>query len=534
LNQQGQKYHTFTGFAFTLLLFMVQLPAQISPGDLSEPHAHLKGLSNCTKCHTLGEKVSNEKCLDCHMELRERISENRGYHSSTEVKGQSCIICHSDHHGREFKMIRFDADQFNHALTGYDLHGAHAKINCKACHKIENISDVKIKSKSSTYLGLDQKCVSCHTDYHQGTLSSDCASCHDFTGFRPAPKFDHNTARFPLRGKHASADCLLCHKKMQQNGLETQKFKGLSYGKCTSCHKDVHSNKFGQNCTQCHSEVSFHQIKGINNFNHTRTNYPLEGKHQAVACASCHKSGYTKEIRYNLCANCHTDYHKKQFAVQGRSPDCAECHSLLGFDRTSYTLEMHNESPFKLTGAHLATPCFTCHKKSNTWSFRQIGEKCVDCHKDIHESALDKKYYPQATCNSCHNSNRWNEITFKHSTTGYILEGAHQRQSCRSCHFKTAGQGIPVQRFSQLSTSCTECHKDPHQDQFDTSTDKSCLKCHDYFDWSAGLFDHNQSAFPLDGKHKDVACNKCHPSVVTAQLTYTLYKLKSYACESCH
>ena len=232
-----------------LFIFIVRLSGQISPGDLSEPHAHLKGLSNCTKCHILGEKVSNEKCLDCHLEIGIRITGGRGYHASTEVKGKECVECHSDHHGKNFQMIRFDTDHFDHALTGYNLHGAHTEVNCKSCHKVENIIDSKVKSKTSTYLGLDRKCQSCHTDTHQGTLSTDCASCHDFKAFKPASKFDHNRARFTLRGKHAQVDCLLCHKKSVQNGKEIQKFTGLSFGKCTSCHKDVHDNKFGQNCT---------------------------------------------------------------------------------------------------------------------------------------------------------------------------------------------------------------------------------------------------------------------------------------------
>jgi len=517
-----------------LFIFMVRLSGQISPGDLAEPHAHLKGLSNCTKCHTLGEKVSNEKCLDCHLDIGIRISESRGYHSSAEVKGKSCTECHSDHHGRNFQMIRFDTDQFNHALTGYNLLGAHAKINCKTCHKVGNIIDPKVALKPSTYLGLVQECLTCHTDYHQGTLSLECASCHDFNAFKPASKFDHKRARFTLRGKHAQVDCSLCHKKSVNNGKEIQKFTGLSFGKCTSCHKDVHDNKFGQNCTQCHSEASFHQVKGMKNFNHSRTNYPLEGKHRVVACASCHKSGYSRDIKHKLCSDCHKDYHNKQFAVQGRSPDCSDCHSILGFEQSSFTIERHNDSPFKLTGAHLATPCFTCHKKNDKWSFREIGIKCIDCHKNIHESSLDKKYDPEPRCVNCHDSKKWSEIVFDHSRTGYILEGAHLRQSCRACHFNPGEQGTVVQQFSQLSPNCKECHKDAHQKQFEESTGTGCLKCHDYFDWNAGMFDHNQTAFPLDGKHKNVACVKCHPPVHTAQLTYTQYKLKSIACESCH
>ena len=517
-----------------LLLFAVHLSAQLSPGDLSEPHSHLKGLSNCTKCHTLGEKVSNEKCLDCHKEIKIRLDEDRGYHASIDVKGKGCVECHSDHHGNNFQMIRFDTDHFNHALSGYNLRGAHAKINCKSCHKTENIIDSKLKSKSSTYLGLDQKCQSCHSDYHRGTLSSDCASCHDFQAFKPASKFDHKRARFILKGKHAQVDCLLCHKKSVQNGREIQQFTGLSFGKCTNCHKDVHNNKFGQNCTQCHSEASFHQVKAMKSFNHSKTDYPLEGKHQHVACASCHKSGFSKSIKHNFCSDCHKDYHNNDFALQGRSPDCSDCHSTQGFEQSSFTIDRHNNSPFQLTGAHLATPCFSCHKKSDKWSFREIGIKCDDCHKNNHESSLDKKYDPEPRCVNCHDSKRWSQIAFDHSKTGYKLEGSHLRQSCRSCHFKPGEQGKVVQQFSRLSTSCTECHKDAHQKQFEESSGTGCLKCHDYFDWTAGLFDHNQTAFPLDGKHKNVACVKCHPPVHTAQLTYTQYKLNSIACESCH
>lgn len=534
LNRQTQLYTSSAVISLVLFLFLAQVTAQISPGDLSQSHAHLEGLSNCTKCHTLGKKVSNEKCLNCHLDIGIRIKEQRGYHASTELHGKGCVECHNDHHGRNFQMIRFDTDQFNHALTGYKLQGAHEAVDCKTCHKIENIADPKARSKTSTYLGLDQKCLSCHTDHHQGTLPSDCASCHDLKSFKPAPNFDHNKARFPLRGKHAQVDCMLCHKKSVYNGKEMQQFTGLSFGKCTSCHKDEHNNKYGQNCTQCHSEASFHQVKGMKNFNHARTDFPLVGKHRTVSCASCHKTGYSKALKYNRCSDCHKDYHNRQFAMQGGSPDCSDCHSILGFDRSNYTIERHNHSPFQLTGAHLATPCFDCHKKSDKWSFRQIGKECVDCHKDIHEPTLDKKYYPDASCNNCHNSSRWSNIAFDHTRTGYILEGAHLRQSCKSCHFKDENQDLPVQQFSQLSSSCTDCHEDEHQEQFGIPVGTSCLKCHDYFDWSAGMFNHNQTAFPLDGKHKDVACNKCHPPVVIAQDTYTRYKLISFKCESCH
>jgi hypothetical protein len=85
-----------------------------------------------------------------------------------------------------------------------------------------------------------------------------------------------------------------------------------------------------------------------------------------------------------------------------------------------------------------------------------------------------------------------------------------------------------------LSSSCTTCHGDVHYGQFEETAGTDCLKCHGYADWSASKFDHDQTAFKLDGKHKDLACLACHTRVVKAGMTYTEYKLKNYACESCH
>ena len=196
--------HSTTRIVLSLLVifgFPIYNPfAQISPGDLAKPHAHLEGLSNCTKCHTLGKKVVNEKCLDCHKEIKERIDQRKGYHSSAEIRGKNCFECHSDHHGVKFEMIRFDLEKFNHSLTGYKLLGAHARKKCKDCHKSKYISDQEIKKKTYTYLGLNTTCLTCHTDYHQKTLSPDCASCHDFDAFKPAPLFDHSKSKFKLIG----------------------------------------------------------------------------------------------------------------------------------------------------------------------------------------------------------------------------------------------------------------------------------------------------------------------------------------------
>jgi len=509
--------------------------AQISPGELAKAHSHLEGLSNCTKCHILGKKVSNQKCLECHTELKARIDLQKGYHASAETRGKECVKCHSDHHGLNFQIIRFEKDKFNHDLTGYKLTGAHSKRQCVDCHKPEHISDQKIKKKKFTYLGLNPACLTCHTDYHQQTLSVNCADCHDIEKFKPANKFNHDRAKFRLSGKHQQVTCIECHKTGTKNGQKFQEFKGLKFDNCTPCHTDPHNNKFGQNCIQCHTGESFLAIKGVENFDHNKTDYKLEGKHQKVDCKKCHTTKLTTALKYGRCTDCHKDYHKQQFAKQGVSPDCSKCHTVKGFTEFSFTIEQHNASVFPLRGAHLATPCFACHKKDTTWSFREIGKHCIDCHKNIHQDFISEKYYPGADCESCHNENMWSSINFDHKKTNFELSGAHAGKNCRDCHFKKDDAGIVVQQFANLPTTCASCHKDVHVRQFAINGVTDCTRCHDLTLFKpVTKFDHDKTLFPLDGKHKNVACNKCHKTIQDKGVSFVLYKIKDFKCENCH
>lgn len=297
----------------------------------------------------------------------------------------------------------------------------------------------------------------------------------------------------------------------------------------------MHNGLFGQDCRQCHNEESFHNIQGMVNFDHNKTKFKLEDKHQTVPCKSCHKTAtFTDPLLYDRCTDCHADYHKGQFTKQGITPDCSSCHNIKGFTGFSYTIEQHNNSNFPLQGAHLAIPCFACHKKTEQWSFRNIGTHCNDCHPDIHESYLDKKYYPDASCTNCHSETSWNIINFDHSKTGFALTGAHQNQTCRTCHFDKTDDGVVKQKFAGLTSTCTNCHKDAHMSQFEKDGVTNCSQCHDFNTWKNPIFDHDKTNFKLDGRHKNLACNKCHKPVQFNEITYVLYKINDYKCEDCH
>ena len=317
-------------------------------------------------------------------------------------------------------------------------------------------------------------------------------------------------------------------------GNKFQQFTGIQYVNCASCHNDPHKNKYGQNCRQCHSEESFQIIQGQSKFDHNKTAFRLEGKHMIVNCKSCHKGKFTDPLKHDKCADCHTDYHKQQFVKNGVEPDCSQCHNVNGFKQFSFTVSQHNEGGFPLKGAHLATPCYECHKKQETWSFRKIGINCVDCHQDIHKNLIDRKYYPDENCTVCHTVDRWADVRFDHVKTGFELTGAHAGTNCRKCHFKTYFTRTFQQSFTGLSQKCSECHTDKHHNQFEKNGVTTCTECHETDNWKPDRFDHNKTAFKLDGKHVNVPCYKCHKQQQEGSEYFVLYKIKDFKCESCH
>jgi hypothetical protein len=515
------------GFLIFIFVFNINLLAQISPGDLTKAHAHLEGLSNCTKCHILGQQVNSSKCLDCHSEIVRLIKLNRGYHSGSDVKGKNCWACHSEHHGRNFRIVNFNPDNFNHNKTGFELTGSHLKLECAGCHTSKHIKDADLKKKSNTYLGLEKNCISCHTDFHQGTLNSNCVNCHNTEKFRPAVSFDHNNASFKLTGAHKVTDCVKCHTIENRNEKKFQKFKGIAFATCSSCHKDVHNGKFGVNCQGCHNTNSFNQINQ-STFDHNKTNFPLIGKHNFASCNDCHKERITDKVRHEKCSDCHTDYHRGEFLS-----DCSSCHNENGFSPSLFTIDRHNQSVFKLTGAHLAVPCMNCHLKDEQWYFKNVGKECIDCHKNVHGQEITFDYMGNNNCSGCHNTENWNTISFEHNRTGFKLLGKHADLSCGSCHYKQLG-GSKEFRFASLGNNCEVCHQDIHYGQFVHNEFSNCERCHSFDNWKPVKFDHNRARFSLEGAHAKLECFRCHKQVVENDKIYIKYKLENFKCADCH
>lgn len=516
-----------------LILLFHRVSAQISPGELTRAHAHLEGLTNCTKCHILGQKGTTQKCLECHTEIKNLMDAKKGYHASSEAKGKACRDCHGEHFGRNYQIIRIDEKTFNHNLAGFELVGKHAQITCADCHNPRLIQNNISQKKEGTFLGLGTECLSCHEDYHRNTLPANCLSCHNQDAFRPAPEFNHTKTRFPLIGKHQSVECAKCHQTELVNGKQFQRFAGIEFANCTSCHEDVHRNKFGNDCRKCHNEFSFNEVKSLSSFNHNQTAFPLLGMHRVVDCKKCHTSGYTQPVKHDRCSGCHADFHENQFRKNGKSPDCAECHSVNGFSPSSFGIERHNQMEFKLEGAHLATPCFACHLKNEKWNFAGLRTRCVDCHENIHQNTLPEKYLPEEDCKTCHSVTKWSEILFDHNATNFQLLGKHAGVNCRSCHFRETN-GITKQQFSNLAGNCENCHEDVHFKQFEKSGKNDCERCHTFNNWLPDKFSHDNARFKLDGKHAGLECIQCHKPTDSLIRNYIVYKFDDISCASCH
>ena len=459
---------------FALGFFTMPSFAQLSPGDLHQSHQHLEGLSMCTQCHEIGVTQFKEKCLDCHQILRERMEAGKGLHGQSGF--DQCQSCHVDHQGRQFNLINWPRGQeaFDHQRTGYMLKGAHESLTCRDCHKAEFIQDREAlkkagKDPAKTFLGLGNTCNDCHPDMHRGQFKQTCDSCHNQSQWAPATGFDHNLARFVLRGSHGEAACRDCHPKETDpnhpQGESFSRFKPLNFGECLDCHQDGHEGQMNRDCLSCHDMNRWNPAL---RFNHADTAFPLTGLHQKTPCLACHpgqEAGIFQHETFSSpenCEGCHEDVHHQRM----ENP-CSTCHSTQGWQHISAGAFDHQSTRFPLEGKHEQVPCRACHVNGVAQNLPSF-EYCSDCHQDVHQGQIAVSDY-ETGCASCHGVEGFTPAHFnaiRHQQTGFPLEGAHLAVPCNLCHV-TQSQPKPkgqFQIFHFLNTNCQSCHPNPHLD----------------------------------------------------------------------
>jgi hypothetical protein len=529
--------------------------AQISPGPLAAPHASLEGPSQCTQCHGGKRDPMGTQCLACHKDINWLQQKGSGFHGSAPVKSATCASCHPDHAGRDFQMVKWpdgSAQKFDHKRAGWVLRQKHADAQCKDCHtpKFAVAPDAKLTARKTGigYTGLEPTCTSCHEDVHRAALGQDCTQCHDAASWTVTPGFNHDTTAYELTGKHDEVKCDKCHldarlsPKSDGRGHLVPVYKPVSFGTCADCHADPHSGTLGPKCADCHTTSGFKTIDK-NRFNHDRTKYPLEGKHETVACAACHRDFSTPALSkpaFATCAACHKDAHNGTATLAGKPADCASCHTVRGFTPSSYTVASHATTKYPLEGKHTTVKCSACHGKStSTAAAAQYGSskvvmrpafgRCTDCHADDHGGQLTATAN-QGECSSCHRVAGWTPSTFDsaaHAKTKLVLDGRHAQVKCADCHGTTraglppfpttvsAGKAGFVFRINEVE--CVACHIDPHQGRFGPKgampVTGGCLACHGTLAFHPSTMKvaaHTQFRFDLDGAHRATPCSACH------------------------
>jgi hypothetical protein len=483
------------------------------------------------------------------------LTQKRGLHA-TLVKNPSdskeCAACHSEHNGAGFDLIHWEPslERFDHRQTGYTLEGEHAAVKCEQCHIAAHIQvaerpSIKIKDLSRTYLGLGKDCVTCHEDPHSGRLGANCTQCHTFSDWKAASGFDHSQTRFPLTGLHAQVACEKCHTSSEG----TAKLTGLAFGSCKDCHQDPHRGSFVQTCSSCHSTSGWNTIRMPSNFDHSKTDFPLLGKHEAVGCTDCHMGGdFKRAVAHAQCMDCHQpDPHQGQFRQSAGGAECVSCHTVDGFKPSTFGVTEHASSQYPLLGNHAQVACADCHTPAGAATKYKIAfGQCLDCHADEHRGQFVAAPYLNK-CENCHGFEGYRPAKFTladHQKTQFTLEGAHLAVPCMECHRPTVVAGATTAKFHFGEQTCAACHSDPHNGQFQATMDRvrsdgtrtGCQACHNVQSWrDASGFDHSGTEFPLRGAHRSVVCSECHKaSSASAGSPGVRFRDAPKECAACH
>ncbi len=493
------------------------------------------GSTDCAECH----KAKNKAGTKIYMGT-DKLCGSSGCHGDDQphkFERKDMLVCDRCHGESVWKpakpILNFNHDDRKDAAM--PILGSHKDVACTKCHPK---SVFNLPTKQPTACGNS----GCHQSSHDGHLfgTRDCDWCHSptFKNFkqqynRDMPFFDHSErTRFDL-GAHKKLKCYECHTK--------QLGTGKPIGACEQCHAKDNKHRdrfeaFGSppKCGTCHPTTSF---KSQSRFDHTsRTKFALTAKHADITCRKCHRGSGPANFEDfkgdTGCMSCHQ--HKKVHADAAnpagkfKNSQCLDCHLKAGSIDVKYVdmVKIYHgpTSNFPLVKAHKGVPCEGCHtgrdKKGKT-SFEKESPECgARCHEDtLHKGTLGKN------CSACHSSGQWDALKFDHNvatfpdgTPGYQLKGEHKNNKCEACHGE-------ARKFKDTPRECSAsgCHAE--DDAHKNRLGPKCEKCH--LETGDNLFNHQtMSVFRLDGKHLEVRCTDCHPSVT--------FKPRPLSCFGCH
>jgi hypothetical protein len=217
----------------------------------------------CSQCH-VGQRKPEYKCANCHQPPMQPHF------------GDQCEDCHTPAGFDQATLTNF-----THPVT---LEGAHATLQCTACHTA---------GQKLTY-----RCANCHQPPSEPHFGQDCEKCHTPAGFEQAT-LPPELHPIPLIGAHARATCGVCHAE----GTRVPEYV------CSNCHKPP-ENHFQASCDTCHTPEGWVQSAARIVALAPQIAHELEGRGDCLLChdpqgnirpAPSNHGSYTNE----QCILCH-------------------------------------------------------------------------------------------------------------------------------------------------------------------------------------------------------------------------------------
>ena len=285
-----------------------------------------------------------------------------------------------------------------------------------------------------------------------------------------------------------------------------------------------HGTSLDIDCVVCHNEESWAITIDTFQYDHSETNFALQGEHLVVDCRSCHASLVFDEAP-NQCVDCHTDLHSGSVGN-----DCSRCHTSDNW-LVDNIPELHEENGFSLVGVHENLSCVECHISETGVRFDRIGNDCINCHQDDFLNTQNPNHqeigYTADNCTNCHDpfTSGWEAGFITHNF--FPLTMGHNIQDCAECHW--------TDRYSDASPECIICHEEDFNNALNPNHQqggfpRDCALCHTTeAGWPATSFiDHDNQYFPIySGNHEGEwsLCIDCH----TNESNFS-----EFSCIDCH
>ncbi len=386
--------------------------------------------------HATNVKVSFNKCLSCHPDVKKELSQ-KGAH--IPFKNLECSSCHNPHATKYAKLVKEEIGKL-----------------CKRCHEGN-------KGLMARRYG--------HEPFEEGA----CLACH-------TPHASENPRLLKAKGEKL---CFGCHAK-EGSLAKKNKHDPFKKGRCLVCHNPHTSDQEGlarmdrrRLCTACHSLKSKRTKKA-------HLYYPVQG----TDCMSCHsphgsnQSGLVRESRHKpfarqRCRTCHNGLQSKNpLGLKGKGASlCTGCHP-------------QTEEDFKKVNSHIdkGVYCVNCHNPhaSDQQALRKAREAkiCFSCHEDTEEHIKAKKneykhhLLKEGRCTPCHRP---------HGSNFTLFFGADEIALCTQCHERHAKFTHPIGEEaidprSKRDITCITCHNlmgTPNEFSLRFDRKKQlCIQCH--------------------------------------------------------